>query len=645
MNPDILDTVRYRWTARGGAMLMVYLLALAAPLPASAHGGIEEFHDREICQTVADKSEGLSDAPAISPLADTRTPVRFAQLVPPSPREEKDVADDEAPVDEKALADELAAMLQACSFDGQAIEVSAASLKRSTTNGEAVVRQIMRFTGLPQNFRVVEAAVPNAAAMILLGPDKLPQRVIAYNANFIARIRIDTQNNDWAAVSIMAHEIGHHLSGHTLMPGGSKPPIELEADRFSGFVLFKMGAALNDAQKAISTLVPVDDGPTHPGRPKRLAAVESGWTDSCGQSAGGCSGKTVATATPSKQPAASPQPAPAAAVPPAASETVASTKRPSIADVKIPTVADIKMPSLGRAGEPTAGDTRNIVLYTTLDTVPTLDKNATPGKFDRFVYDEVGIFDPAAKETLAKRAYLYAAANDVEIVTIIAKDLQGRTADEYALDAMRQLRVGKLEVGNGAVLVVAPGSKQTGVALGAGLSIQYEDSDGLRRYLKSYLDLVAGGARPQRASELIVDASSRIMRDTQMLEWAVRFPSLEAMLAEADAFRDRQRLGEKYDPAKDPTWRKLVRVKATLVGDSPSTAGLDVNAVKQQRIGPALHIRTSGGENVVVYANSNVAAMMPSVLEPGREYSFVLRDSFLAANAPQFDLISYDQLN
>ena len=245
---------------------LVLSCLVAAPFPAfAAPSGGSSPPDREICWNVL---EGMK----------ARAPMTSAPL--------QRLAQAEAPVDdEQALADELAEMLQACSYDGTALEVSAASLAGAEGSaGEAVVGEIMRFTGLPQNFKVIEGRVPNAAAMILLGPDKLPQRVIAYNAAFLERVRTATANDDWAAVSILAHEIGHHLSGHTLVPGGSQPPIELEADRFSGFVLFRMGAALADAQKAISALIPVADGPTHPGRPKRLAAVEAGWTASCGQS-------------------------------------------------------------------------------------------------------------------------------------------------------------------------------------------------------------------------------------------------------------------------------------------------------------------------------------------------------------------------
>ena len=99
----------------------------------------------------------------------------------------------------------------------------------------------------------MESGVPNAAAIIVMGQDGIPKRVIAYNRQFMQDVARTTGDSDWSGTSILAHEIGHHLSGHTLLPGGSKPPIELEADKFSGFVLFKMGATLPEAEKAITS--------------------------------------------------------------------------------------------------------------------------------------------------------------------------------------------------------------------------------------------------------------------------------------------------------------------------------------------------------------------------------------------------------
>lgn len=624
--------------------------------------------------------------------------LQFAQAETNEQKQSTEATEDE-------LATELSALLQACSYDGKAFKVDPRELAAAASaGGDVAVQTIMRFTGLPQNFKVMEGDVPNAAAIIVMGADGVPERVIAYNQGFMEQVRSATENNDWASISIMAHEIGHHLSGHTLMPGGSQPPIELEADKFSGFVLFKMGAGLADAQKAIATLVPEEDGPTHPGRPKRLAAIESGWSESCEQQGGsGCgSGVAVSRVEPSApaDPVEQPGPsAPAPGEPPAASETpatsapapveqdVAGLSREEIeqrlielmnklsepgADVetiarqievlnaaaeaknavKAPSVAATpKMPDIPKATDiPMPGERKpeSEVVIGSLDRMPRLEPSATPSKFDRFVYDEVGVFDREAKEKLAKLAFDYAAAANVEIVTIIAKDLQGRSADQFALDAMRQLRVGKLDVGNGAVLVAAPDAKQVGVALGAGLLVEYDDVEPLRGYLQSYLELLDGGARQTAASDLVADASYRIMRDTQAWEWTVRYQSLDEMIAAAARYRNElDATGAAYDPKKDPTWRKLARITATVVTKSPSKDDkmLDINEVKERGVGPAMHVRTQDGKNAVLYVNASVPALMPVTLDEGRTYSFVVRDSFLAADTPQFDLISYDLLD
>lgn len=56
-------------------------------------------------------------------------------------------------------------------------------------------------------------------------------------------------------------------------------------------------------------------------------------------------------------------------------------------------------------------------------------------------------------------------------------------------------------------------------------------------------------------------------------------------------------------------------------------------------------MRTATGQDAVLYASTNVQALMPVPLEEGKRYAFIARDSFLAGDTPQFDLISYDQLD
>lgn len=111
-----------------------------------------------------------------------------------------------------------------------------------------------------------------------------------------------------AAVSVLAHEVGHHLAGHTIQSGGSQPPIELEADKFSGFVLYKMGAPREDALVAMRALVPaeVQRDSTNPARDRRLAAIAEGWNQAGRQTGRGDCERGAAGALPGKAPAQSP---------------------------------------------------------------------------------------------------------------------------------------------------------------------------------------------------------------------------------------------------------------------------------------------------------------------------------------------------
>ncbi|MCZ4317499.1 DUF4292 domain-containing protein [Aequorivita viscosa] len=108
------------------------------------------------------------------------------------------------------------------------------------------------------------------------------ERFILYDNAFFDRITQET-SNDWAAISILAHEVGHHLNGHALNDEGSKHQWELEADEFSGFILARMGSNLEDAQSAVSSLKNENATATHPAKADRLAAVEKGWKRGSGK--------------------------------------------------------------------------------------------------------------------------------------------------------------------------------------------------------------------------------------------------------------------------------------------------------------------------------------------------------------------------
>jgi hypothetical protein len=133
-----------------------------------------------------------------------------------------------------------------------------------------IVTQILSYTGLPQSLDVYSANIYNAAAAIVNG-----KRVILYDPQLIADMETVTGHN-WPAVSILAHEIGHHLAGHTLAEEYSKQ-FELEADYFSGYILHRMGATLPEAQSVMNLLRDHPNMTDHPPQAERLAAIENGW--------------------------------------------------------------------------------------------------------------------------------------------------------------------------------------------------------------------------------------------------------------------------------------------------------------------------------------------------------------------------------
>ena len=564
----------------------------------------------------------------------------------------------------------------ACSYDGSPVRFTPPNLAAGDdSEGKTVVAEIMKYTGLPQNFDVVIGEVPNAAAMIVLGPDELPRRVIAYNQSFMGQVAKATQNNNWVPISIMAHEIGHHLSGHTLMPGGSQPPLELEADKFSGFVLYKMGAALTDAQKAMSTFASEKDGSTHPGRAKRLSAIQQGWQQACSQQSSSCDGSAVATtrkpagtdvAKTPDQPAATPASPATPATPPVAAtpSTPASPATPATP----PAVAKVDAPPVPAtpATPPTASTPASAPMPTAgpvvsapgvLDVIPVPSKDAVPSKFDRFVMDETGLFDPGEKAKLAQAMYDFAKAKEVEVVTLIVKDLHGMSADEYAYAMMRLLRVGKMEMGNGAVLVVAPNQKQVGAALGSGLHLEIDDDrieslvkGRMISFIESGLESRSEGGPVTAAwSSSVSDAADYIRRDAKNWEWTIRYPQFKDFLqAVADA-KAAEEKGATYDPETSLTWRKITRVQGTITSLSgPKEYSREGEAFKKllaeraPKGGYTTEIKTPDGQILIAYVDAHTQHMMTTQLAEGKPFSFTLR-----AEMPDdmvFNMLSYDAI-
>jgi hypothetical protein len=94
--------------------------------------------------------------------------------------------------------------------------------------------------------------------------------------------------------------MGHHYYNHVVSRTGSTPPKEIEADAFSGYVMAKLGATLNESIAAISAIASDKASFSHPAKKDRVASITKGWnsvktngTGNTGTTGGGSTGGTT----------------------------------------------------------------------------------------------------------------------------------------------------------------------------------------------------------------------------------------------------------------------------------------------------------------------------------------------------------------
>ena len=148
----------------------------------------------------------------------------------------------------------------------------------SNAEADNALGKILSVVGASKRFIVAPCEnINNALAMVDDG-----MRYILYDPEFINSI--SETSNYWANMSILAHEVGHHINGHTLgasMSAYENRIQELEADEFSGFVMQKIGATLEQAIDAIASLATSGDDSysSHPNKERRTKAITKGFNN------------------------------------------------------------------------------------------------------------------------------------------------------------------------------------------------------------------------------------------------------------------------------------------------------------------------------------------------------------------------------
>jgi hypothetical protein len=144
----------------------------------------------------------------------------------------------------------------------------------SEQEAKVIVNKISSVSGLTPSVIVTEDHnVKKAVAFI-----KNNEQHISYNPFELGRIR-DSSGTAWSVVSIFAHEMAHHLLGHTLNPTNIDKQDELKCDRFAGHILCRLGATQAEALAVIPFTGTHSGTETHPPREHREIAALNGWEE------------------------------------------------------------------------------------------------------------------------------------------------------------------------------------------------------------------------------------------------------------------------------------------------------------------------------------------------------------------------------
>ncbi len=170
-----------------------------------------------------------------------------------------------------------------------ALKLCAAMQSNSFTSDEDAVDAVDKiFTVIGASQKPILQAcsnINNAVAAVYKG-----QRYILYDREFMNSLSNGTSKY-WTNMFILAHEVGHHINGHSLdivlyandiidpKTLEEKRKQELEADEFAGFVLGKLGSSLSQIEKVLSNLPSIanEKTSTHPSKNKRIQAVRNGY--------------------------------------------------------------------------------------------------------------------------------------------------------------------------------------------------------------------------------------------------------------------------------------------------------------------------------------------------------------------------------
>lgn len=158
-----------------------------------------------------------------------------------------------------------------CGFGGYPTFKSTKAVHKATPEALQAVQLIIDAVGIEQNFEVLRGEFTRkVGGFATIRGNK---RYIVYDQD---EFTFANGRTDWIGMGLLAHESGHHLAAHVHLNGTSSQAQELEADRFAGVALARLGASKDQALMWTAGLSETG-GKTHPPRVERVVAATEGW--------------------------------------------------------------------------------------------------------------------------------------------------------------------------------------------------------------------------------------------------------------------------------------------------------------------------------------------------------------------------------
>lgn len=150
---------------------------------------------------------------------------------------------------------------------------------------EYVARRATRkdVSGIPQVIESIEDSFDIAVdfdVLILVDEDNAyatvanGRKVVAADVHFLEHLN-SIVGTDWAAIQVLAHEVGHHIAGFH----ADRHRSELHADYWSGQALQRLGSSEESATAAILRIGTAGDTSSHPNKYDRAEYIKRGWRD------------------------------------------------------------------------------------------------------------------------------------------------------------------------------------------------------------------------------------------------------------------------------------------------------------------------------------------------------------------------------